>query len=235
MRRTILYIILSLIFVDLIYAQPQVGPNKLYPILFNYARDLYPYYGNIAFERKMVLEEIANYIIGARQLDKKARILFIETDHTARAALAQIWAVTAAFYYGIDNIDIYSGGIKPSEISRNVIIALEKAGFIVYKYTDDNNPMYEIKYSYNVPPILIKSIKYDDESNPDTNFGSILLCPNADVNLPVIRGNNFRTSLHYFDPTAYDGSADAIDLYIEKSREIATEMFYMFYILKNAK
>ena len=32
--------------------QSTTGPNKLYPILFNYARDLYPEYVKIPFERK---------------------------------------------------------------------------------------------------------------------------------------------------------------------------------------
>ncbi len=211
------------------------GPNKLYPILFNYARDLYPDYDKIPFERKAVLEEIASYIIGAQQLNSSAKIIFIETDQKARSILIHTWATAASYYYDIENIKIHSGGINASAISQNAIKALEKAGFIIYKIQGGNNPAYEIKYSYNIKPLVLKSIKYNDKSNPGTNFGSIIICSNADINLPVVKGNNFRTSLYYFDPAAYDGTSDASDLYLEKSREIAIEMFYLFYVLKNSK
>jgi len=211
------------------------GPNKLYPILFNYVRDLYPDYDKISFERKAVLEEIANYIKGAQQLDNTSKIMFIETDQLARSVIVQAWAMAASYYYVIENVKIYSGGINASKVSQNAIIALEKAGFIIYKIQEGSNPEYEIKYSYNIEPLIMKSIKYNDKSNPNVNFGSIIICSNADINLPVVKGNNFRTSLYYFDPSAYDGTSDASALYLEKSKEIATEMFYLFYVLKNSK
>ncbi len=211
------------------------GPNKLYPILFNYARDLYPEYNKIPFERKAVLEEIANYIMGARQLETSAKVIFIETDQKARSILLHAWATAASFYYGVENVKIHSGGINASLISPNAIKALEKDGFIIYKIKGGNNPEYEIKYSYNIKPLVLKSIKYNDKLNPGTNFGSIIVCSNADINLPVVKGNNFRTSIYYFDPSAYDGTSDASELYLEKSREIAIEMFYLFYVIKNSK
>jgi hypothetical protein len=233
MKKIIVFIIIIL--ANNAFAQQLGAPNKLYPILFNYARDLYQDYSNIPFERKVVLEEIANYILGAQQMDKGGKIVFIETDHASRSVLAQVWAKTASYYYGIENVEIYSGGIVNSKISKNTIIALEKAGFIIYLSTGKNNPEYEIKFSYNIPPIILKSIKYNEKSNPDINFGSIILCSNADINLPVVKGNNFRTSLYYFDPTAYDDTPEASEMYLEKSKEIAIEMFYLFYVLKNSK
>lgn len=234
MKIILFFLALSLSFSS--YAQKSSsGPNKLYPILFNYARDLYPEYDKIPFERKAVLEEIANYILGAQQLDNTGKVIFIETDQKARSILIHAWATAASYYYGIDNVKIHSGGINASGISQNAITALEKAGFIIYKIQGGSNPEYEIKYSYNIEPLILKSIKYNDKSNPGANFGSIIVCSNADINLPVVKGNNFRTSLYYLDPSAYDGTSDASDLYLEKSKEIAVEMFYLFYVLKNSK
>ena len=238
MKTYLVYKILTFSFIFLAnmgFAQKPSAPNKLYPILFNYARDLYPEYSKIPFERKVILEEIANYITGAQQMESKGNLLFIETNHTSRSVLAHIWAKTASYYYGINDVELFSGGITHSSISQNAILALEKAGFIIYKITDTGNPVYEIKYSYNIPPIILNSIKYNEKSNPNINFGSVILCSNADINLPTVKGNNFRTSLYYFDPIAYDGSPDALDMYLEKSKEIAIEMFYLFYVLKNSK
>jgi hypothetical protein len=233
MKRILIFLIVIL--TNTSFAQIPSAPNKLYPILFNYARDLYAEYANIPYERKIILEEISNYILGAQQLDNEGKLLFIETNHSSRSILAHVWAKTASYYYGINNLEIFSGGITTTHISKDAIVALEKAGFIVYKVSDNSNPNYEIKYSYNLPPILLKSVKYNEKSNPGINFGSIILCSNADINLQTVKGNNFRTSLYYFDPTAYDGTSMALDMYLEKSKEIAIEMFYLFYILKNSK
>lgn len=219
----------------LTYAQKPKGPNKLYPILFNYARNLYDEYSKIPMERRYVLEEIANYLIGSNQLEGKSTLLIIGSNNATRSILAESWAYAAAHYYGIANVEIYSGGINATRISTLAILALEKAGFIIYKTGDTQNPTYQIKYTYNVPPILIKSKKYNDKPNPASHYGAIIVCPNADVNLPVLKGNNFRTSLYYFDPSAYDAAENALDQYLTRSKEIATEMFYIFYRLKNAK
>lgn len=217
------------------FSQLKTGPNKLYPILFNYSRDLYPDYINIPGDRRVILEEIANYIIGSLQFEKETKILFIETDNSTRTIMAEAWATAAAFYYGIDNVKVFSGGINNSNVSTNAIIALEKAGFIIYKTSETQNSTYEIKFSYNIPPLTVASKKYNNKSNPDIHFGSVFLCSNADINLPVVKGNNFRTSLYYFDPTAYDESPEALERYTERCHEIALEMFYLFYVLKNAK
>lgn len=237
--KTVISIFLYFIFVILlaypVFAQKPKGPNKLYPILFNYARNLYDEYSNIPMERRYILDEIANYIIGSNQFEGRSSLLIIGTNNATRSILVESWANAAAYYYGISNVHIYSGGINTSKISTNAIIALEKAGFIIYKTDDPQNLTYELKYSYNIPPVILKSKKYNDKSNPESLYGAVFVCPNADINLPVLKGNNFRTSLHYFDPSAYDMAGDALDQYLLRSKEIATEMFYLFNRLKNAK
>lgn len=233
--RSIAIIFFISCFTPLTFGQEQNGPNKLYPILFNYSRDLYPEYINIPGERRVILEEIANYIIGSLQFEKESEILFLETDNSTRTIMAEAWATAASFYYGINHVKIYSGGINSSKISTNTIVALEKAGFIIYKTSEKQNPTYEIKYSYNVPPVIVTSKKYNNKLNPDIRYGSVFLCSNADINLPVVKGNNFRTSLHYFDPTAYNNSPEAPEKYMDRCHEIAIEMFYLFYVLKNAQ
>jgi arsenate reductase len=217
------------------WAQKPDGPNKLYPILFNYARNLYDEYSSIPSERRFILDEIANYIIGSIQFEGKASLLVIGSNNATRSIFVESWAHAAAYYYGISNVYIHSGGINATKISTNAILALEEAGFIIYKSMDRRNAVYEIKYSYNIPPLIVKSKKFDDEMNPSTGYGALFVCPNADINLPVLKGNNFRTSLHYYDPVAYDNTEESMKQYLLRSNEIALEMFYLFYRLKNAK
>ena len=120
MKKTLAFIVIFLSYE--IYAQQISAPNKLYPILFNYARDLYPDYSNIPFERKVILEEIANYVMGSQQLEAESNLLFIETNHSSRSILAHVWAKTASYYYGIEEIKLFSGGITESSISKNAIV-----------------------------------------------------------------------------------------------------------------
>jgi len=233
-------VIFTVLVICLLYPFPAATqelkrPNKLYPILFNYARNLYDEYGNIPMERRYVLDEIASYVTGELQFNAHADLLILGSNNSTRSILVEAWARAAAYYYGISNVNIFSGGLQVSQVSTNAIIALEKAGFIVYKDTNNKNPSYEIKYSYKVPPLVVTSKKYNDKTIPVNGFGTVVVCPNADINLPVVKGNNFRTSLHYFDPVAYDQSPEAPELYLERSREIATEMFYLFYKLKKTK
>ena len=216
-------------------AQKNKGPNQLYPILFNYARNLYDEYDRIPPERRFILEEIANYILGALQFEGRADILLVGTSNATRTVMAEAWANAAAHYYGIEKVHIHSGGIQADRIRTPAILALEKAGFIIYKNRDAGSVTYEVKYSYRIPPVIIRSKKYNNKENPDFKFGAVVVCPNADINLPQIKGNNFRTSLHYFDPVAYDNTPDESGQYLERSREIAIEMFYLFYRLKNAR
>lgn len=212
---------------------PVKGPKKLYPVLFHYAQKLYDKYDDINPDRKVVLEEIANYIIGSLQFNGKADILFIGTNNATRSILSDIWAHAASYYYRVEHVNIYSGGLSPTQVSTNALMVLERSGFIIYKTTGNTDPSYEVKYTFNIPPLIIKSKKYSAEENPDFKFGAVVVCPNADINLPVIKGNNFRTSLHYFDPGAYGDTAESLNEFNKTNDEIALEMFYLFYKLKN--
>lgn len=214
-----------------VYSQGK--PGTLYPILFNYAKNLYPRYKKIPEERRRVLEEIADYIYGAIQIDQEAHIILIGSNNATRSILAEAWANAAAQYYNIRKIKLYSGGTDITQVSPFALKALEKAGFIIYKITENDNPHYEIKHTYNINPLIVFSKKFSDRNLPHLNYGAVFVCPNADINVPFLKGMNFRTSLHYFDPGAYDNTPEQLDRYLERSHEIATEMFYIFYCIKN--
>ncbi len=212
-------------------SQDQAG--RLYPILFNYAKNLYPEYTRIPEERRRTLEEIADYIYGAIQIDKKATILIIGTENSTRSIMTEAWAYAAAYYYHVRGIEIYSGGTTTTQVSPNALKALEKAGFIIYKITDGVNPHYQAKYTFNLRPVILLSKKYDNREMPHTNYGAVFVCSNADQNIPFLGGMNYRTSLHYFNPAAYDNTPEAPDQYNQRCHEIAVEMFYLFYCIKN--
>jgi arsenate reductase len=227
----IISLILILLFPGIVQAQNQ--PGKLYPPLFNYSKKLYPEYRLIPEERRRTIEEIADYIFGAIQIDKKATVLMIGTNNSTRSILAEAWAQAAAYYYNVKNLQILSGGTQESQISPPAVKALENAGFIIYRVTKEYNSRYEVKYAYNIPPLLFYSKLYNAKDMPQSSYGAIFVCPNADLNVPYIKGMNFRSSLYYFDPSAYDDTPEEPDKYSERSHQIAVEMFYLFYCIKS--
>lgn len=232
-RRTLISVTVLFVLAKVQPTQAQNEPGRLYPILLNYAKNLYPEYRKIPEIRRRTIESIADYIYGAIQIDRKSVILIIGTNNSTRSILAEAWCRAAAQYYNVKNIEIYSGGTEVTHVSPYAMKVLENAGFIIYKITDDENPRYEVKYSYNLDPVSLYSKKYNDKEMPAGSYGAIFVCPNADQNIPYLNAMNFRASLHYFDPGAYDHTPEQMKKYLQRSHEISVEMFYLFYCIKN--
>jgi arsenate reductase len=77
------------------------------------------------------------------------------------------------------------------------------------------------------------SKKFDDDFNPKTNFAAIMTCSEADENCPFVPGAEFRKSITYTDPKEADGTNREVEVYDERCRQIATEMFYMMNLVRS--
>ena len=229
-KSVILFVAIGLSGVTIGFAQPR----ELYPILHGYAKDLYPDYKKIPEERRFRLEAIADYILLNKSYQRVPEILFIGSNQSTRSQMAQIWAHAAAHYYGLDGAKFYSGGMKANPISENTIKALERAGFIIYNVTRGGKKYYQVKYSFNIKPLIIYPKAIDDRNNPPSEFMAVMVCPNAAQNLPVVKGTYNRLELTYFNPEGFDGLEEEYDEYDKICRQIALEMFYLFSKLKNA-
>jgi len=229
MRKMFLIVLLLIAGEELLAGPPQ----KLYPILHNYARELYPDYDDIPTERKYYLDVIADYIRNKKMVGKTAEILFVGTNQSTRSLMAQAWAHVAAYYYGLEDIAFHSAGINQSPVPTETIQAMERAGFIAYKIDEQGRVFYQLKYANNQDPIIIFPKKIDDRSNPFSDFMSVMVCPNATGNLSTIKGSFNRLELTYHDPLGYEDTDEGERKYDEICRTIALEMFYVFSQLKN--
>ena len=122
----------------------------------------------------------------------------------------------------------FSGGTEVTAMFPSSGIALEDAGFIVKKMTDSKNPIYSISSDENALPIIGFSKRYDDDFNPENDFTAILTCSSADKDCPYIPGANKRIALTYEDPKAFDNTPQQREMYFVRSKQIATEMKYIF-------
>ncbi|MCG7280869.1 protein-tyrosine-phosphatase [Chryseobacterium taklimakanense] len=182
----------------------------------------------ISEERKQVLQPLIDYIREKRTHKEKIRLNFICTHNSRRSHLSQIWAQTMAHYFRIDNVECFSGGTEATAMFPKVAETLAKQGFEITKLSENQNPVYAIKFDKDEMPVVGFSKKYDDPFNPESGFCAVMTCSSADQGCPFIAGADKRIPVRYEDPKMYDGNAEMDEKYLQKSLEIGQEMFYVF-------
>lgn len=186
----------------------------------------------VSAERKVVLQPLVDYIQNKVNSNEEIRLNFICTHNSRRSHLSQIWAQTMAFQFGIKNVFCYSGGTEATAMFTKVAETLVNQGFQIHKLSQEQNPVYIVKFDDNQYPIICFSKAYFDDFNPKTNFGAIMTCNNADEGCPMVFGAEARFPIKYDDPKAFDGT-DVMDAkYAERSLQIASEMHYVFSQIK---
>jgi hypothetical protein len=220
----------------LLVAQPRwaLSDNytRLYPILEQYVRDFRKQFRNIPEQRRHRLNEIVKYLEKCRTSGTTGRLFFIDTDQSALSHWAQVWAKTAAHYFRQEWVEIYSGALHPGDIAAETIFALERAGYIVYRSGVEGTAVYKIKYSYNLEPIMAFSKPLDFRKNPRKDFMAIILETNADLNLPRVPGTINRLALLFDEPAGYAASEEVEMVFDKTCRQVALEMFYVFWKLE---
>ncbi|CAA9203288.1 hypothetical protein FLA105534_04537 [Flavobacterium bizetiae] len=186
----------------------------------------------IAKEHKDKLQPLVDFIRSKFEQQSEIRLNFICTHNSRRSHLSQVWAQTAAHYYGIQNVCCYSGGTEATALFPKVAETLSDSGFTIQKLSEGNNPVYAIKFSENEAPIIGFSKTYDDQFNPESEFAAIMTCSQADGGCPFIAGAEKRIAVTYDDPKAFDNTPEQTEKYHERSLQIATEMFYVFSQIK---
>ena len=186
----------------------------------------------VSAERKAVLKPLVEYIQNKVDTNKEIRLNFICTHNSRRSHLSQIWAQTMAFQFEIKNVFCYSGGTEATAMFPKVGETLVKQGFQIQQLSQEQNPVYAVKFDDNQHPIICFSKTYFDDFNPKTNFGAIMTCNNADEGCPMVFETEARFSIKYDDPKAFDGTDVMNEKYTERSLQIACEMYFVFSQIK---
>lgn len=189
-------------------------------------------FDSITSDRKAVLQPLIDYIQDKQNAKTEVRLNMICTHNSRRSHLSQVWAQTAAAYYGVKNVFCYSGGTEATALFPVVAETLRQTGFKIQVIADGNNPVYAIKYSENEHPVIGFSKIYDNEFNPSGVFAAIMTCSQADEGCPFISGAEKRIPIKFEDPKAFDNTPEQAEKYRERSLQIATEMFYAFSQIK---
>jgi arsenate reductase len=187
---------------------------------------------SVSDERKEVLNPLVEFIQNKVNANEEIRLNFICTHNSRRSHLSQIWAQTMAFQFEIKNIFCFSGGTEATAMFPKVGETLTNQGFQIQKLSQEQNPVYAVKFDENQNPIICFSKAYFDDFNPKSHFGAIMTCTNADEGCPMVFGAEARFPIKYDDPKAFDGTELMDEKYSERSLKIASEMYYVFSQIK---
>ena len=183
---------------------------------------------SITQERKDILQPLVDYVQEKSEQNKIIRLNFICTHNSRRSHLSQVWAQALATYFGIEKVYSYSGGTEATALFPVAAETLSKQGFQIAKISDTQNPIYSIKHAENEAAIIGFSKTYDNAFNPQSEFAAILTCSSADAGCPFIPGAEKRIPITFEDPKEFDNTPLQKEKYLERSLQIATDLFYVF-------
>lgn len=168
-----------------------------------------------------------SYVAARTGRGETARLIFICTHNARRSQMAQIWAQTAARFFGLRGVAAYSGGTEVSAFDPRALDSLVRAGFRIDRGAPADNPVYTV-YAGNGPaPVRAFSKAYLDPSNPQDGFCAVLTCSSADRECPVIPSADRRVLVPYEDPKSTDGTDRETEVYDDRCREICREMVWL--------
>jgi protein-tyrosine-phosphatase len=182
----------------------------------------------IPSERKKQLADLARYIRERIDAGHPARLTFICTHNSRRSHMSQLWAQTAAAYYGVAGVETYSGGTEATAFNPRAVAALQRAGFEIRATGDDPNPVYQVRFDDSGATMTAFSKLYDESPNPREDYCAVMTCAAADEGCPVVLGAARRVSITYEDPKAFDGTEREATAYDERCSQIGREMLYLF-------
>ncbi|MEQ2005859.1 MAG: protein-tyrosine-phosphatase [Limisphaerales bacterium] len=199
----------------------------LLPALQTYVTEVASELDRVPAERRALLNAIATDITARLATGKRADLTFICTHNSRRSHMSQIWAQTAAYHYGLDQVSAYSGGTDVTACNCRTVTAMRRAGFDIQDATAGDNPLYLVRYAGDRPPIRAHSKLYNAGTNPKREFIALMTCSSADKSCPIVKGAIARHAIHYTDPRLCDDTPTETAAYNERCREIAREMFYI--------
>ena len=202
--------------------------DTLYPLLATYVRENRHGFDGIAAERRTRLEEIALYVGKRIEANELSRLTFICTHNSRRSHMSQIWAQTAAAYYGVPDVLTFSGGTEATAFNPRAVAVMQRAGFVIEKTTGGDNPVYTVRYGDVAPAMEAFSKVYNDPPNPSEDYCAVMTCSQADANCPIVHGAAERVSIPFGDPKDFDGTDRETAKYDERCRQISVEMLYVF-------
>lgn len=190
-------------------------------------------FGLISEERQVVLTRLSDYISSKFEANETPKMTIICTHNSRRSHLGQLWLAVGAQYYDLPDIETFSGGTENTAFNIRAVNAMREIGFdIISNHPNETNPVYQVKWSANGNPYAAFSKKYYNPPNPSQDFAAIMVCTSADEGCPIVSGCDFRLSLPFDDPKAFDDTDLEAAKYMERAEQIGREMLFVLSKIK---
>lgn len=167
--------------------------------------------------------ELVDWIVKNYKAGQPLGVIVICSHNTRRSVLGATMGKVAAAYYGLPEVQFFSGGTDPVAVNPRSVAALKEVG-IEFEPTGkdaprgskgEKNPIYRVKWGKGLEADEF-SKKYTDAANPQENFAAIMVCSEADASCPQVPGAGVRVAVPYLDPKAFDGAAVEAGKYAER-------------------
>ncbi len=188
---------------------------------------------SISAERKIILQQLSDYIQRKLEEEKVVRLNYICTHNSRRSIMSQIWAKAAAAYFQIPDVEVYSGGTESTAFNPRAVAAMERLGFKIERGAGEN-PVYQVYMADDMEPLACWSKTFDAAENPTTGFAAVMTCSDADENCPFIPGAEQRIALTFEDPKVADDTAEETARYDERARQIGRELIYAMQLVSKS-
>jgi arsenate reductase (thioredoxin) len=205
-----------------------VHPERLNEKLRQYVAGRVGEFDSIPAERRDQLRKLASYIRDKVKADRPARLIFICTHNSRRSQMCQLWAASAAAYFGVPHVENFSGGTEVTAFNSRAVAALRRAGFGIDDPATAQNPRYRVRFQDAGPELECFSKVYRDATNPRSDFCAVMTCSQADKQCPIVAAASERIALPFDDPKAFDGTPQETSKYDERCQQIARELLFVF-------
>ncbi len=209
--------------------------NHLFDKIKSYCKQLETGFDQIPATRKVSLERLGNYIISCYKIGEKPKLIVVCTHNSRRSHIGQIFLALAADFYQLPEMATFSGGTEATAFNPRAVAAVWRIGLEIDVVDEKmNNPEYLLKWQPDMVPYKAFSKKYSHGANPSKDFAAIMVCTEADEGCPLILGCDFRLSLPFQDPKAYDDTPEEEAQYDLACRLIGREMLYVAGFIKES-
>lgn len=204
-----------------------MNQSKLHKEVAAFCNDLEQEFNLIATERKARLAQLSSYLSKKYAKNQIPKLIVICTHNSRRSHVGQLWLAIGADYFGLPEMQTFSGGTEATAFNPRAVKAMRKMGLdITTLDVDEENPIYQITWKEKMNPYYAFSKKYDVSPNPKKEFGAIMVCTSADEGCPIVTGCDFRLALPFEDPKNFDDTDLEAEKYDERVRQIGREVLF---------
>lgn len=208
--------------------------SRFYPPLKQYLSERAEEFSLIPTDRKSELEKVSQYVQDCIAKSLPSKLTFICTHNSRRSHLSQIWAQVASEFYGLPNVETFSGGTEATAFNPRAVAAMQRCGLkITSSDAIATNPHYEVRTNDGAVAQVCFSKVYDAPPNPTAGYCAIMTCSQADDACPLVMGCDLRMPIRYEDPKIADDTDQEAATYDERSRQICREMLFMMSCVKS--